>query len=413
MNTKMRRLVEGFVRALTVASVMVIAPIPAIAQNPFETVVKVNDLSITRFEIEQRARMLSLFRAPGDPVKLAREQLIDDRLKLDAAISKGIVLEEADVTSGMEEFAARTEMSLDQFVSALEGAGVAEQTYREFVRAGLSWRELTRALFLNQVSVNEDDLDRARATMSGTAGVRVLLSEIVMPTDGVDPQVVEDRAARISTIRSAAEFSAQARRYSATASKERGGRLDWQNLTDLPPALRPIVMGLAPGEVSEPLPIPGAIALFQLRDIEELDTPAPEYSSIEYAAYYIDGGRSERALTRAARVAADTDTCDDLYGIAQGQPESVLDRGAKAPDEIPTDIALELSRLDPGEISTNLTRAGGQTLVVLMLCGRTPKLAEDGPDDEDLTGFIRSQRLASFADGYLEQLRAEARVVIK
>ena len=413
MRSRMRNLFAAVTRTVILAGVLMSPAAPVAAQNLFETVVTVNDQAISRYEIEQRARMLTLFRAPGDPLTLAREQLIEDRLKLDAAQANGLILEDTDIETGMEEFAGRANMDKEQFVRALEGSGVAEQTFRDFVRAGISWRELSRSLFNRRVSVTESDLDRARAAVSGTAGVRVLLSEIIMPIGGVNPQVVQERAARISQITSEAEFSAEARRYSATRSKGRGGRLDWQPITDLPAGLRSIIIGLAPGEVSDPLPLDGAIALFQLRDIEELEAPAPEYSAIEYAAYYIDGGRSEKALSRAARVEADTDTCDDLYGIAQGQPESVLDRGTKAPDELPTDIALELSKLDPGEVSTALTRSNGQTLVFLMLCGRTPQLSEDGPSDEDLTSFIRNQRLDSFASGYLEQLRAEARIVEK
>lgn len=413
MTIKMRKSFVMFIRAAMLSSLGAVAAMPVLAQNLFETVITVNDQSITRYEIEQRARMLALFRAPGDPQQLAREQLIEDRLKLDAARANGLVLEEADVRSGMEEFAGRVNMDLDQMIRALAGAGVDEPAFREFVRAGLGWRQLTQARFASRVSVSESDLERAKSAVSGQTGVRVLLSEIIMPTSGVDPQAVQQRAVRISEITSESAFSAEARRYSATESAGRGGRLNWQSITDLPPALRSIVLALAPGEVTDPLPLEGAVALFQLRDIEELDTPTPEYAAIEYAAYYIDGGRSEQALTRAARIEADVDTCDDLYGVALGQPESVLDRGTKAPDELPTDIAIELAKLDPGEVSTALTRANGQTLVFLMLCGRTVALAEDGPSDQDLTGFIRGQRLQSFSDGYLEQLRAEARIVEK
>ncbi|WP_299850742.1 peptidylprolyl isomerase [uncultured Roseovarius sp.] len=413
MRRKLVKLFAAFAPIAVVAGLATAPAVPAMAQGLFETVITVNDQSITRYEIEQRARMLSLFRAPGNPTELAREQLIEDRLKLDAAQANGIVLEDTDVQTGMEEFAGRVNMDLETMIRTLAGAGVDEPTYREFVRAGVSWREVTQARFARRISVSESDLERARAAVSGQAGVRVLLSEIIMPIGDSDPEVIEQRATRISEITSEAAFSAEARKYSATASRERGGRLDWQAITDLPPVLRSIVLGLAPGEVSEPLPIQGAVALFQLRDIEELETPTPEYSGIEYAAYYIDGGRSEQALARAAKVKADTDTCDDLYGIAQGQPESVLDRGTKAPEELPTDIALELSKLDPGEVSTALTRANGQTLVFLMLCGRTPKLADEGPSEADLTGFIRNQRLESFSNGYLEQLRAEARIIEK
>ena len=388
-------------------------PAPALAQNLFETLIRVNDQAITRFEIEQRARMLALFRAPGDPNELAREQLIEERLKMDAANANGFLIEDVQIQAGMEEFAGRANMDAEQLIRALEGAGVARETFREFVRVGITWREFMRARFASRVAVSTDDLDRARAAVSGEAGVRVLVSELIMPTGNTDPQVVQERAERISQITTEAEFSAQVRRYSAAASRGRGGRLPWQNLSDLPAGLRPVLLGLAPGEVSDPLPVDGAVALFQLRDIEETDAPPPEYSAIEYAAYYIDGGRSEQALNRARQVDEQTDTCDDLYGIAQGQPESVLERGSKAPGEIPQDIAFELARLDPGETSANVTRSNGQTLVLLMMCGRTTKLEDEGPSDDELTNFIRNQRLDSFANGYLEQLRAEARIIAK
>jgi len=385
---------------------------PVWAQNMFAPAIKVNDQVITGFELQQRARMLTLFNAPGDPQKLAREQLIEDRLKLDAAQMIGVVLEEADVLAGMEEFAGRADMTAEEFTRSLEGAGVAEQSFQDFVSAGLAWREVVGARFAPRVSVNETDIERARAALGGgSGGVRVLLSELIMPLQPGQEQAIQDRATRISDLDSVAAFSAQARQYSAAPSAARGGRMDWMPITNLPPQLRPIILGLGPGEVSDPLPIPNAIALFQLRDIEETDAPDPEYAAIEYAAYYIPGGRSDQTLARAEQVKHNTDVCDDLYGVAKGQPPEVLERGSRAPDDIPQDIAIELAKLDAGEVSTALTRANGQTLVFLMLCGRTPEIEGEGPSNEQLGVMIRNQRIDSFAAGYLEQLRAEARIV--
>ncbi|MEM9843507.1 MAG: peptidylprolyl isomerase [Pseudomonadota bacterium] len=385
--------------------------LPAQAQNPFATVIKVNDLAITGYEIQQRARLLQFFRTPGDLNQVAREQLIEDRLKLDAAASDGFVLSEEQLALGMEEFAGRANVTVEQFTAALAQADIAPETYREFVRAGLTWREYSRARFSNRITVSDDDLERALLSISGTPGVRVLLSEIIIPAPPQLAQEAQDQANRISELTTIAEFSDAARQVSAAPTAADGGRMSWMPITDLPEALRPVVLSLAPGEVSQPLPLEGAIALFQLRDIEELSVPERRYEEIDYAVYYIDGGRSEAALARARQIEADVDRCDDLFGIAQGQPPEVLERGSRPPSEIPTDIAFELSKLDPGEISTTLTRADGQTLVVLMLCSRTPVIEGEGPSPEQLTAFIGSSRLDSFANGLLEQLRAEARIV--
>jgi peptidyl-prolyl cis-trans isomerase SurA len=215
----------------------------------------------------------------------------------------------------------------------------------------------------------------------------------------------------ISQVTSEAEFSSFARRLSATASRGRGGRLDWTPLGNLPPVLRPLILGLAPGEVTQPIPIPEAVALFQLRGIEETDAPEREFAAVEYAAYYISGGRSAETLQIAEKVKANVDVCDDLYGIAQGQPEEVLERGSLPPAEIPDDIAIELAKLDPGEVSLALTRAEGRTLVFLMLCGRTPSVAEE-VDRGQVRENLRQSRFSGFANALMEELRASADIEV-
>jgi peptidyl-prolyl cis-trans isomerase SurA len=397
---------------LAVLAAVVLPSAPLRAQNLFSPVIYVNDSAITRYELQQRTRMLTLFRAPGDPNQLARQQLIEERVKLEAAESMGIRVTEDSLRDGIEEFASRAGMNGEQLVAALAQSGVSEQSLAEFVRAGVTWREVTGARFAGRVSVSQDEIDRAAQALSGGAAVRVLLSEIVLPVTSLeDAEAKQQLATRIATANSESAFAAFARQHSAAPTARNGGRLGWQVASELPPALRQVALGLAPGEVSDPLPIDGGLALIYMRDIEEGAVPEPRYSAIEYAAYYIPGGRSEQALSRAAEVRARVDTCDDLYGVAQGQAENVLERGAKAPEDIPADIAAELALLDPGESSTRITRADGQTLVFLMLCGRTPALDEAQPSIEDLAGFIRNQRIQSLADGFLQQLLAEARIV--
>lgn len=398
------------VLAMIAAAALTAVPLAAQAQSLFAPVITVNDKAITGYELQQRERMLQLFRAPGNPTELAREQLIEERLKMEAAETSGIEVTEEGMEAGYEEFAARANMSPEEFLRALDGGGVAEESFRDFVRNGVLWRELVRARFAGRVQITDSEIDRALNAISGGSSVRVLLSEIIMPAPPPEMQAVMQRAERISQITSAGAFSAEARRVSAASTRDRGGRMDWIPLTQLPEQLRPVILSLAPGEVTDPLPLDGAVALFQLRAIEETDVQAPTYSAIEYAAYYIDGGRSDAALSRAAKIRAQIDTCDDLYGVAKGQPPEILERDARALSEIPQDIAMELAKLDANEVSTALTRANGQTLVFLMLCGRTPDLGEE-VDREAVRNQLRSQRLQSLSEGYLAQLRADARIV--
>ncbi|MDD9744175.1 MULTISPECIES: peptidylprolyl isomerase [Marinovum] len=397
----------------TAAAALLIAPLtplPVPAQGLFSPAIKVDEMVITNYEINQRMAFLEVLRAPGNPRDLAREQLIEDRLKLREAEALGITVSPEQIAAGMEEFAGRANLTADQLIAELSGLGVSAETFRDFVRAGVAWREVVRARFAGSAQVSEAEIDRALNAAGGGSSVRVLLAEIIMPAPPAEAEAVMARAQRIARTTSEAEFAAAARQYSATATARSGGKLPWQQIEDLPPVLRPLVLELSPGEVTAPLAIPNAVALFQLRALEETEYAPPSYSAVEYAAYYMAGGRSEQTLAQAAGITARIDTCDDLYGVAKGQPEEVLDRSTLPPDQIPDDIAIELAKLDPGETSTALTRAGGETLVLLMLCGRSPAV-EEAPDREAVTTGLRNRRVGTLSESFLEQLRADARIV--
>lgn len=399
----------------TLAAVGLIAMLtnPATAQNLFAPVATVNDSIVTEFEVQQRVRFLEVLNASGATRQSAIESLINERLRTQAVQTAGLRLTDEGIDAALEEFASRANLSRAEFTAVLGRAGVEPETFRDFVLNGVAWRDLIRARFSSRVNVSAAAIDRALSEQrSGGQNIRVLVSEIIIPAPPPEAARVAALAKRISESTSAGQFSAFARNHSATASRDAGGRLPWQPLSDLPPSLQPLILSLSPGEVTQPLNIPNAVALFQLRDIEETAAPAKTFSSIEYAAYYLAGGRSEQTLQQAANIKAEVDVCNDLYAFAKGQPEGVLERETMAPADLPRDFAIELSKLDEGEVSTALTRSDGEALVFLMLCGRTAEQNEDVSRDE-VAAAIRQRQLAGFADGLLEQLRSESRIRIE
>lgn len=387
-----------------------IAPAALPAQGLFQPVIYVDDAVITAYELDQRIRLLRLFNTPGDLQEIAREQLIEDRLKQQALDAIGMRITEEALAAELENFAGRANLSYDQFVTVLNQNGVDEATLRDFVRIGVSWRDYIRQKYRGRVEISEADVDRALGGAAGTGvQIEVLLSEIIIPAPPPQAARANAIAAEIATYTSTARFEAAAREYSALPSRANGGRLGWLPLSNFPAPLRPLFLGLKPGEVTPPIPIPNGVALFQLRDIREVPGGAPTYGAIEYATFFIPGGRSEAALAEAARIAERVDTCDDLYGVARGLPEERLQRDALPPSEIPQAVALELARLDEGEVSYALTTADGQALMFLMLCGRSP--AFDGEINRDgIRTQLLSRRLEGLANAELAQLRAAASI---
>jgi peptidyl-prolyl cis-trans isomerase SurA len=382
--------------------------LPALAADPqpFAPAVIVNGHPITNYQIAQRRGFLELLHAQGDLDKLAEKQLIDDALQLDAAKQAGITPSPDEIKAGMSEFAGRAKMTSEQFVAELAKAGIDPQTFTGFVTAGVAWRALVHARVAPFVSVNKAEVHRAQETTAQEPDAKILLSELVLP---MTPELADQSAALAEQlshqIRNHADFAAAARRYSASPSGPRGGNIEWLPLANLPPEVAQILVKLAPGQVSPPIRLPNAIALFEVRALQDGRRLPASQVSVKYAQYLIAGVGTPQAQAEAAQIRARVDTCTDLYGIAKGQPAGRLTMSEQTMAQVPADIGLQLAQLDPGESSTALHR-GGDT-VFLMLCHRRPA-TDEPPSEDDVSKAVFDAHLSTAADNYLAELRADA-----
>ncbi len=380
----------------------------------------INGKTVTNFEVEQRMLMLRALRAPGDPEKEALKALMRDRLAAQAAKDAGISVTAEQVMQGMEEFAARANLTAEQFTQALGQEGVAAETFRDFVSNGLLWREVVRSRFGPQIRISETQIDRALAENAKTPQVQVLLSELIIPVQGdaVSPVLDQARAIRAETA-SEASFAAAARRLSAAPSASRGGRLDWIPITNLPPAIAQKVLTLSPGEVSDPIVVPQAVVLFQLNGISDLESAMPAQVEVEYAQFALPPNLDPAVIRQQA------DGCGDLYPLARGLPADQLRVTKQLMGAVPQDIALELAKLDAGE---SVLRNRGSYNELLMLCLRTGIPAADPNaaaipvttgddaaasnrpvvDREAVRNQLGNQQLTAMAEAYMEELRSEA-----
>jgi peptidyl-prolyl cis-trans isomerase SurA len=435
-----RALVALLISAVSFGPLPLLTATPAQAQDDasFAVRVTVDGAVITDYEVQQRALFLRALRLPGDPESEAIRALIEDRLGATAAKAAGITVKAEDITAGMTEFAGRANLSPEDFTKALADEGVAPETFRDFVTAGLLWRAVVRAKFPGTQAVSAAQVDRAIAGTVNKPLIRILMSELFLPLQpGDDPAAILEEARAIKAeIENSGSFGAAARQYSAAPTGQNGGRLDWMDLTNLPAPVAEKLLKLAPGKVSEPFVLPNAVALFQLNNLSEEKGPAPAAVQVEYAEYLLAPGQD------AASVRAQVDRCGDLNIVARGQGAERLTVTKTMTSALPQDVALELAKLDAGEASTALRR--GEWTVFLMLCQRQalaeappppeadpaapaaaatpdPETAEDDGLPEGMIAPVRaavqeqlaSKRLEQLAAGYMEELRSEARIDIK
>jgi peptidyl-prolyl cis-trans isomerase SurA len=421
------------------------APLPVMAQsNAFSPIIKVNDASVTGYEMEQRIRFLELLRFPGDIPAEAEKGLIEDRLRLEAAKQGGVKIGKAQLEAGMSEFAGRANLTTEQFLGAIAQGGVDPQTFRDFVEAGLAWREVARGKFGQNVTISDAEIDRAlSADNNRGAGPRVLISEILLRARAGEVGRARLLAQKIKDqVSSESSFAEAAKLYSTALSRTNGGKVDWIPVTNLPPQVRAAISQLGQGQVSDPVPLPGAVGLFMIRNMQEgADKVQPGAVVFDYAQLLIPNGPD--AAAEAQRIRGEVDTCDDLYRVANGLPADQLIRSQGKRGQIPADILRELDVLDANDVSTNLR--SGNAVVVLMLCSRNATLADGyvkpemptapgalvpapnaipgagptppildgvglgyGPSRDAIREELISRKVAQLADGYMAELKANA-----
>ncbi|MHA3913399.1 peptidylprolyl isomerase [Halovulum sp. GXIMD14793] len=387
---------------------------PTVAQNanPFEPALIVNERAITHFELEQRTLLLLAFGAGGDVRDLAREQLIGERLQLQAADSLGIELTTEQLDAGFDEFATRRNLTQEQVLGALSARGIAPETIMDFLEAGLTWRAVIQARFRPLATPSESDLDAALDFASRGVQESVLLQELSIPFGNQDEAQIQDLARRLSReLNRGGNFNAAVSRYSRAASRARGGRLGWVAASSLPPPVAGQVLALQPGEVTAPIPIQRGVTILKLLDYREEPRSAQESGAltVTYSQLIIPlpanaSAQAEAAarkqaetIRRDARFCLDLDEKADEFGFGSGRSEPT------PANAVPQDIALLLSGMDAGDIEIQRDSRG---VVLVMLCGRSD---ETSPEErEALRRRLFNERMQTFAQGYLQELRGDA-----
>jgi len=373
------------------------------SRNPFAPAIKVGERVITNYDLDQRTLFLTLLNAGPEAERIARQQLVNEAIQFIAAEREGMSVNEEAVTEAQSNFAAQGNLTREQFIEALGQQGVEEGTFRNFVAAGLVWRDAVRQRFLPQVRVTEADIDRALARTPAEAGVRVLVAEVILPAD--DPRTERASIARANEIRRRTdfdEFSAAARLFSISPSRFQGGEIGWRPASVLPEPANQEILRLSPGQVTRPTQLGETIAIFQLRDRETVQAGSVEVVSADYAEILIPGAGTERARAEAARIAREARSCDDLFGVLRGSADARISRQTTRINALPAEIARQIAGLDANEISTS--RTGDGQLRLVMLCERT--LRESAAVDRSTArALLTNQRLEAFAAGYLNELR--------
>jgi len=374
------------------------------AKSTFVPAIKVDDMIITEYEINQRSLFFELLNFPGNHKKEAEKSLIDDRLKLRASKKFNVTVNSNALNFEMEMFAKRANLTIDQFAKRLKKAGVDRKTWENYMQVPILWFETVNRKFASEISssIQNSDIENKSKVKSE---IQVLLTEIIIPVQVGFEEEANQTIETLRKIKTVKKFSEAAFAYSVAPTRDVGGKIKWQNLSTLPSIVKPLIAGLSIGEISEPLPVAGGLAIFQLRDLKESNKK--EISKfVDYVEFKFQKNPKINDL-----IISNVMICDDLYSFLKSIEKAELERKSVKENSLSKEFRKTLSKLDQNEFI--FQKDHNFTSKLIMVCGRSEKENLSKNDVNKINRSLANKRLLSLANSFLENLRQEARIVFK
>ncbi|MGI9521284.1 MAG: hypothetical protein ACR2PG_06505 [Hyphomicrobiaceae bacterium] len=110
----------------------------------------------------------------------AKKELIEERLKLQAAKENNSVATPAQVNAALEQMAKRSKTTVKALLRSVTSTGVYPQTFKERIKAQISWQGVVRKKFGRTIAINLKDVDQQVTRSQNVAQVGLKLQTITL-----------------------------------------------------------------------------------------------------------------------------------------------------------------------------------------------------------------------------------------
>lgn len=389
-------------------------------------VVTVNDDIISSWDIVQRMRLLivtsGIQPTEQNLPELQREalrSLTDEHLELQELRREGktqkfdLIASDAEVNDEIASIARSNNTSATQLLAQLAAQGVGAQTFKDQLRAEISWRGWIRGRYGQRLTIGEDQVKAYQKRMEAEAGKpQYEVSEVFIDAGraGGEDEARQGAAQLISQIQSGAPFAAVARQFSNSPSAANGGDVGWITTGEMPPEVDQVLQQMRPGQLSAPIPVKDGVYIVMLKDkragggttvvrLKQAAVAIPATATPEQVA---------EARAKLDAVRSKLNGCDNLDAVAAKSPGVVAgDLGEADVQDLAPAFREAVQTLQTGQVSQPIRTDAG--LHILAVCerhlGGANQLTHDQIEDR-----LFGQELAMIAKRALRDLRNSATI---
>lgn len=231
----------------------------AIAHNPKSQ----EEVMALQKEFITKLQQQVLQEASGSVRKQAIEQLIDEKLQIQAAKKQGIAVSDEEVNETLTQMAkgGQKPLSLDEFLKQFSSQGVNPNTLRERIRAQLAWRDVIRRVYGSRVASAAPETPIATASTAENAELDVRILRLGLPR-AADQKAIARRVSEAESVRkrfSSCENLAGLVKPLSDASVRTANKT---RVSAYPAAARAMLSKASPGQMTPPVVASDAVECY-------------------------------------------------------------------------------------------------------------------------------------------------------
>jgi peptidyl-prolyl cis-trans isomerase SurA len=385
----------------------------------------VNSEPLTNHEV--RARLERLQPPAGgqlppraELLRQVMEQLILERVQLQAAAEQGLKIDDAALAQAEEDIARQNGLGVAQLHERLKGLGQDIEAFRSNLRNEMLLQRLREREVDNRVRISEQDIDAYLAEHQSPELAEINLAQLLVGVpEGADDATVAKLRQRAEQLaqraRDGADFAALVREFSDANDKTQGGEFGLRSVERYPALFLDATRSLQPGQIAAV--VRSGAGFHVLKLIEKRSAGLPEASYTQTRARHILLRPSAQLSPEAAsarlqelrqRIASGSASFEELARqySQDGSASAGGDLGWTNPGMFVPEFEQVMNRLAPGQLSEPLVSRFGVHLIQVQERRQVRLSARE--QREWVRKLLREQKAEQAYDTWARELRGRA-----
>jgi peptidyl-prolyl cis-trans isomerase SurA len=354
--------------------------------SQFSPAIKVNNVFISKYEVNERKKLLiALGASKSNAKKIAQQNLIDETLQKLHAKTIGVKVLPNQVEEVLNNFIAVRSLTKKSLKINLNKFNASFNELKDYLEANVLMRNVINNTFYSRMNLDDFDFSLFRPSASISIPTQLNISEIIIPfairgkenTIKLGERIIKD-------LNNGKNFEKMAKRFSNAVTSKNGGIIGFVPIETLPDGLKKILIKLKSGENSNLIISSDSIMIFKVNSWKTTNKVQNPPSEITYA----------KISTKHKKI----DNCNAI------KKQNI--KGPIRSNKLNKKIRDALNQLRPSEKIFFIDKDGAESY--LILCSRRYILTENAV--KILQGQMLENQLLKLAEGLNLELRRTAEI---